>query len=144
MAMVFTSSVINAPAADVWAVMRDFNGMPGWHPGIAHSRIEQGKPSDQIGCIRNFSLADGSQLREQLLALSDYDFSCTYGILESHMPLSNYIATFKLHPITDGDRTFAEWRADFDCAPADEAGLVSSIGQNVFQGGFDALNQRFS
>ena len=31
--------------------------------------------------------------------------------------VDNYIATLKLTPITDGNRTFAEWSAEFDCAP---------------------------
>ena len=35
MARVYVSSVINAPAAKVWARVRDFNGLPNWHPGIA-------------------------------------------------------------------------------------------------------------
>src|SRR3712207_7553160 len=40
-------------------------------------------------------------------------------------------------------RTFIEWSADFDCAPEREAELVSGIGGNVFQGGFDALKRAF-
>ncbi len=40
MVKVYTSSVINTPADRVWAHIRDFNGLPAWHPGIADSRIE--------------------------------------------------------------------------------------------------------
>jgi hypothetical protein len=144
MAIVFASSVIPAAAADVWPLVRNFNGLPDWHPMIAQSRIEQGKAPDQIGCIRNFSLHDGGVIREQLLSLSDYDFSVTYSILESPMPLQNYVATLRLHPITDSNRTFAEWQAQFDCNKADETELVSSISNDVFQGGFNALKQRFA
>ena len=54
MARVYVSSVIDAPAAKVWARVRDFNGLPGWHPAIAESRIENGEPSDKVGCVRNF------------------------------------------------------------------------------------------
>ena len=88
-------------------------------------------------------MRDGGFIRERLLALSDYDFSCTYAILESPMGVENYVATLKLTPITDGDRTFAEWSAEFDCAPEREAELVALIGTDVFQGGFDALKSRF-
>ena len=42
-----------------------------------------------------------------------------------------------------GDRTFAEWSAQFDCDPAQERELAEDIGQGVFQVGFDALKQRF-
>jgi hypothetical protein len=94
--------------------------------------------------VRNFRLVDGGELREQLLTLSDCDYQCTYSILDSPMPLSNYIATLKLTPITDGNRTFAEWSAEFDCDPSQERELAESIGQGVFQVGFDALKQRFA
>jgi hypothetical protein len=53
------------------------------------------------------------------------------------------VATLRLTPITDGDRTFVEWTAEFDCALEREAELVSNIGSGVFQGGFDALKRQF-
>ncbi len=143
MARVFVSSVIGAPAPRVWDRVRDFNALPKWHPRIRDSRIEDALPADKVGCIRNFHLQNGDNLREQLLGLSDYDMFCTYAILESPMPLEDYIATLRLTPITEGDRTFIEWTAEFSCDPGDEADLVQGIGTNVFQGGFDALKRHF-
>ena len=64
-------------------------------------------------------------------------------IIVSPMPVKNYIATFTCKPVTANNRTFVEWSADFDCAPDKEAELVSGIGGNVFQGGFDALKRAF-
>ena len=86
MARVFTSSVIGAPPDQVWARVRDFNGLPSWHPRIRESQIEGGEPSDKIGCVRDFYLQNGDRIRERLLGLSDYDLFCTYSILESPMP----------------------------------------------------------
>ncbi|MBU0585424.1 MAG: SRPBCC family protein [Alphaproteobacteria bacterium] len=143
MTKVYVSTVIPAPAASVWQVVRDFNGLPGWTPFVAESRIEQGAKSDQVGCIRNFRLKDGGVIRERLLALSDYDLSCSYAILESPMAVENYIATLSLTPVTDGNATFAEWQADFDCPPERESALVQQIGSGVFQTAFNALKQRF-
>lgn len=143
MARVYVSSVIPAPIEKVWERVRDFNGLPKWHPRIRESRIENAEPSDRIGCIRNFQLQNGDGLREQLLGLSDYDFFYTYAILESPMPLSDYISTLRLTKITDGNRCFAEWSAEFDCDAEVEQGLVDGVGTNVFQGGFDALKRHF-
>lgn len=143
MIRVYASSVIDAPADSVWGVVRDFNALPSWHPLIADSRIENGQPADKVGCVRAFRMRDGGQLREQLLSLSDYDYQCVYSILASPMPLENYVATLKLTPVTDGNRTFAEWSAEFDCEPSRERELSQNIGQGVFQAGFDALKQRF-
>lgn len=143
MARVYVSSVIGAPVARVWARIRDFNGLPSWHPAIADSRIENGEPPDRVGCVRDFRLRNGDRIREQLLGLSDYEYFVTYSILESPMPLSDYVATLRLTPVTDGDRTFAEWTAEFVCDPSREEELVALIGRQVFQAGFDALKRIF-
>jgi hypothetical protein len=144
MPRVYASSVIDAPAAKVWEKVRDFNALPRWHPRIRESRIENGEPSDKVGCVRDFRLQNGDRLREKLLGLSDYDMFCTYSILESPMPLTNYMATLRLTPISDGDRTFIEWSAEFDCAAEAAADLVDGIGNNVFQAGFDALKRQMA
>jgi hypothetical protein len=60
------------------------------------------------------------------------------------MGVVNYIATLKLTPITDGNGTFAEWSAEFDCVREREKELAQFIGQTVFQGGFDALKKHFT
>jgi hypothetical protein len=142
MIKVYTSSVIDLNADQVWKTIRDFNGLPNWHPLIRDSRIENRMASDQVGCIRSFHTRDGGLIRERLLALSDFDYTCVYEILESPMGVSNYVATLRLTPVTDGDRCFAEWSAEFDCDPEREQELAQSIGEGVFQAGFDALKSR--
>ena len=97
--------------------------------------------SDRVGCIRHFHTRDGGMIRERLLGLSDYDFSCVYEILESPMGVENYVATLKLTPVTDGNVCFAEWSAEFECAEGRERALAEQIGQGVFQVGFDALKR---
>jgi hypothetical protein len=138
---VYVSSVIDAPADTVWQSIRDFNGLPSWVPVVAESRIENYQPADKIGCVRNFRLKDGGMIREQLLALSDFDYACTYSILESPMGVENYVATLKLTPVTDGNRSFAEWTAEFDCDPVRERALSEQVGQGVFQAAFDNLKR---
>jgi hypothetical protein len=144
MPRVYVSSVIDAPAARVWERIRDFNALPRWVPAVRDSRIENGEPADRVGCVRDFHLQNGDHLREKLLGLSDFDYFCTYSILESPMPLTDYVATIRLTPVTDGDRTFAEWTAEFDCAEEVAADLVDGIGQNVFLAGFNALKRQMA
>jgi len=144
MVKVFISSAIQAPADKVWAVVRDFNDMPSWHPLISRSTIEGGRPSDSIGCIRTLTLTDGVQVREQLLSLSDFDYSFSYAILESGLEVNNYVAGLKLTPVTDGNHTFAEWTAEFETTPGTEQEMADQIGNGVFQAGFDALKKQLS
>jgi uncharacterized protein YndB with AHSA1/START domain len=139
---VYVSSVIDTPAERLWPLLRDFNALPRWVPAVAESRIEGNLPSDRVGCIRSFTLKDGGRLREQLLALSDYDYSVSYAILESPMGVRDYVATLRLFPVTDGGRSFVEWVAEFDCAPDRASALTRQIGQGVFQAAFDELKRQ--
>jgi hypothetical protein len=144
MVKVFVSSVIPAAADRVWTVVRDFNDMPSWHPLIARSTIESGRPSDCVGCIRSLTLADGIRVREQLLSLSDFDYSFSYAIIESGLNVSNYVAGLKLTPVTDGNHTFGEWTAEFETPAGSEQETASMISRDVFQAGFDALKKHFA
>lgn len=144
MVKVFVSSVIQTPADKVWAVVRDFNDMPSWHPLITRSIIEGGRSSDCIGCIRSLTLTDGIRVREQLLSLSDFDYSFSYAIVESGLDVSNYIASLKLTPITDGDHTFGEWAAEFETTPGSEQETADQISREVFQAGFNSLKKHLA
>jgi hypothetical protein len=143
MVKVYRSTVLNAPADRVWRDLRDFNGLANWHPSIVLSRIENGHPADKVGCIRNFQLKDGARIREKLLSLSDYDYTCVYSILDSPMDLSDYVASLRLLPVTQGNRCFIEWSAEFECPPDKAAELGETVGDGVFQAGFDALKKRY-
>jgi uncharacterized protein YndB with AHSA1/START domain len=144
MVKAYRSAVINAPVQKVWIAIRDFNALPSWHPAIAKSEIEGGRASDAIGRVRSFLLKDGGHLREQLLALSDVDHSFSYSILVSPMPVKNYVATFRLTPVTVGNGTFTEWWADFDVTSGSEDAMVAQIGDGVFVGGFKALQEKLA
>jgi NADPH:quinone reductase-like Zn-dependent oxidoreductase len=135
------STVIDAPIERVWAVLRDFNSHVHWHPVVADSHIEGGLPPDQVGCVRNFRLADGAHLREQLLTLSDRDCVSTYCILDSDIPLERYVATVRLKPVTDGLRTFWHWESTFATPPGRERELTEQVGRNVYEAGFEALRK---
>jgi hypothetical protein len=136
---IIKSTVLNASVEAVWDVLRDFNGHDRWHPAVATSQIERNKPSDLVGCIRRFKLEDGSELREQLLTLSDLEQSFSYCLLETPIPLFNYVAHVRLAPVTDGNRTFWEWESRFDTPKGREAELGGMVGENIYQAGFDAI-----
>jgi len=138
---VVRSTVIDAPIERVWAVLRDFNSHDQWHPAIEASHIEGGERSDQVGCVRSFTLKDGNHIREQLLTLSDRDHRSTYCIVEASVPLQRYVATVTLKPVTDGQRTFWHWESTFSTPPGREAELRDMVSQGVYEAGFDALRR---
>ncbi|BDG74286.1 SRPBCC family protein [Roseomonas fluvialis] len=139
MPQVVKSTVIDAPVEAVWDVLRDFNGHDKWHPPVAESQIERGWSSDRVGCVRRFRLRDGSELRERLLTLSDADLAYSYCLLDTPIPLFNYVSHVRLAPVTDGDRTFWHWESRFDTPAGREAELAHMVGEDIYQGGFDAI-----
>ena len=139
MVKVSKSTILEAPVETVWEVLRDFNGHDQWHPIVADSVIEKGWPSDRVGCVRRFHLQDGSELRELLLTLSDADMAFSYCLLDTPLPLLNYVAHVRLAPVTDGDMTFWHWESRFDTPAGREAELQQLVAENVYQGGFDAI-----
>ncbi|HEY6519015.1 MAG TPA: SRPBCC family protein [Roseiarcus sp.] len=141
MAHVVRSTIIDASADRVWGVLRDFNGFDRWHPALAASEIERSQSADRIGCVRRVKLSDGSELREQLLALSDLEQSYSYCLLDTPIALFNYVAHVRLLPVTDGDRTFWHWGSRFTTKPGDEKNMTDLVSEGIFQAGFDAIRK---
>jgi len=116
MATAYASTVIDAPADEVWAVVRDFNGLGTWNAKfIPACEIEDGKAGDQVGAVRSFTLANGEHLREQLLAHSDRERFYTYDFLKHPFEgVENYVSTIHVVPVTDTNQAFVEWSVTFE------------------------------
>ncbi|MQA97621.1 MAG: SRPBCC family protein [Streptosporangiales bacterium] len=138
----YRSAVVNADAEAVWAAVRDFNGLSSWAPQMPASVIEDGRPSDAVGCVRRFDGPDGSAIRERLLALSDLDRSYTYNMLEGPFPVTGYKATLRVSPVSDG-RAFVEYFATYDCDPAGVDQLEKTFGEHIFGACLGALTTKF-
>ena len=142
MAKVYASVVIDAPASAVWSKVRNFDDVATWHPNIKSCEIDDGRSGDSVGCVRSIVLTkDGSSMREQLLCLSDFDYTCVFCVLETSLLVDNCVATLHLTPITDGDRTFAEWSVDFDSNQEKEVSDVLS--RDLLQSGLESLRAGF-
>jgi hypothetical protein len=138
----YASAVIPAAADDVWALIRDFNGLPGWHPAIAESSLDSGAPAE-VGSVRRLVLGDGGVVVERLLTLDDADRSYTYLILESPFPVRRYVSTIRVAPVTDTGRSFVEWWSEYDADGGDESTLNETFAGGVYGSGLAALQQRF-
>ena len=114
-----------------------------WHPAIAASRIEAGEPADTVGAVRSFRLADGSMLREQLIALSDRDRELTYCLLEAPLP------AHRLRRL-DAAQAGHRGRPDADRLgialpppPERAEDLRRMVAEQIYEAGFAALKQTF-
>jgi hypothetical protein len=114
MAKAYYSIVLDHSADDVWAVIRPFDHYA-WAGVEGETIIEDGKAGDQVGAIRRVTMP-GKVIRQVLLAHSDVERSYTYAFAEAP-PVSDYLATIRVTPVTESGHAFIDWQATFDCAP---------------------------
>lgn len=139
MVKVIRSTILEAPVEAVWDILRDFNGHDRWHPAVATSQIERGREADRVGCVRRFQLEDGSELREQLLALSDADAAYSYCLLETPIPLFNYVSHVRLIPVTDANHTFWQWEGQFSTPEDQRDDVTEMVSRGIYDAGFAAI-----
>src|SRR5689334_2231753 len=106
----------------VWAVVRDYQGLAGWMPGIDESVAE--------GDDRVLSMM-GMTIRERLVACDDASRALTYSIVDG-APVESHEATITVHD-ADGGGSRVTW--DVTASPDDMAGLM----QGIYQGALEAL-----
>ena len=137
MANVSMKSIINAPAEEVWATISDFNGLPNYLEAVVVSRLE----GEGVGCVRIFSLADGTEIIEKLLRFDSEARSLTYSILESSLPMDDYVATMDL---TEESELSCQlhWHSEFGFKEdSTEEEAVKTV-EGVYSLGFKGLKKR--
>lgn len=136
----YYSTVLPYPAVEVWATVRDFNGLATWFaPAVSSSEIEDGKAGDAVGAVRRFVLGD-DEIREHLLSLSDIDRCYSYEFQgKPPFPVHNYVATLRVTPVTARDHAFVEWWTTFDCAAEEQERWESFFAAEVFAPALAAL-----
>ncbi|HKQ70185.1 MAG TPA: SRPBCC family protein [Polyangiaceae bacterium] len=118
MARAYYSTTFNATADKVWQTIQDFNEDT-WSGDVTKSWRENNVPGTAVGNIRVIEVGD-KQLRQRLVAYSDTDRWYTYEFAgKPSMQVEHFQATIHVLPITEGDRSFVEWYASYDCS-ADE------------------------
>ncbi|GAA5156703.1 SRPBCC family protein [Pseudonocardia eucalypti] len=140
----YASGVVPASADEVWALVRDFNGLPSWLPAITASEIEGGGSGMEVGSVRRLSLGDAGQVAERLLTLDDDDRSYTYEFTDAGpFPVRSYKSTIRIAPITSTGQAFVEWWSHFDADAEHEAGLMDTYSNGVYGAGIAALVKHF-
>lgn len=142
MPQVTVSTVINASADDVWALIRDFEHMDGWFEGMPPAVIEDGRASTEVGCVRRFEANGQIMARERLIALDDAARRQVYAILESIFGLRGYSGTITVTPVTDGDRAFVEWTGVFEADAAEAEASIAMLRDSVYTTGLESLRKR--
>ncbi|MGW0656090.1 SRPBCC family protein [Streptomyces umbrinus] len=127
MAQAYWSSVFTSSADETWAVVRQFNGLPDWHPAIRASEIIGGGNGLTPGAVRLLTGVDGSIYRKRLVGLDEVDRKLSYEIVEAPLPVRGYLSTLHVQPVADTGGAFLCWHATFDPAEGTTAQEAATI-----------------
>lgn len=125
---------LKVSADQLWQMIGHFNALPDWHPAIEKSEL------NKAGETRTLSLAGGGQIVEKLESTDDDSKTYTYSIVDSPLPVKNYVSTIKVSG--SGDNATVEWSSEFEAAGMPENDAMKAI-EGVYQAGFDNLRKMF-
>ena len=83
---------IAAKPDDVWRLLKRFDALKEWHPAFSESSIISGRDG-KVGAIRRLTVKDGPSFTEELLALNEQTKSFTYSVIESPLPVTDYLSS---------------------------------------------------
>lgn len=115
---------IDAPPADVWAVVGDLGGLI-WMPGIEACTVD--------GDVRTISMM-GMEIKEQLKGRDDDARSIAYSIVDGPVPLDSHLATITVHE-GEGGGSRVTWQVDVEPEGA-------AMFKDIYQGALGALKDK--
>ena len=127
---------IAASPALTWATIQDFAGWQDWHPAFASTEIVRG-PGNAKGTVRVLAARDGARFTEELLLHEDVSHVVQYRILQSPLPITNYVSSLKVQSTYEGSQVI--WSSTFQVdAGAREEDIKKAIA-GVYRAGLDHL-----
>lgn len=136
---------VQAPADVVWKSVGRFGDLS-WHPAVAKVEITQGKEGRK-GAVRKVTTRDGAVIVEELLERSARTRTVRYRIIESPLPVADYVSTLKVSG--DGDRASVSWsstfrRKDEEAKQGADDAAARKIVAGIYQSGLQSLKQRLA
>jgi len=130
-------TTVNASVDNVWETVGDFNKVPEFVVSVINSRIQ----GEGIGTLRTLTLLDGGEIIEKLEDYNPENKMLKYSIVNSPLPVENYVSTMKVLAMGD-DQCKVEWMSTFDAKGASDTEAKSAI-ESIYSMGFDGLKKLF-
>jgi hypothetical protein len=87
---------IRASQKKVWVLVKNFDGLPKWHPAFKNDVIKSGK-NNTTGAMRTLTLVSGESFDEKLLKFDDRKMFFRYRIVgDSPFPITDYVSTLSV------------------------------------------------
>jgi len=125
-----------ASATAAWATIKDFNGWQDWHPAIGSTEIIRGKGNTK-GTARVMNTKDGGRITEELMSYNSAAMKYSYRIIESPLPVTNYLSTLKVNKTKTGSTVV--WTATFKAKPGISDNDAKKTMAGVYRAGLDNL-----
>jgi len=103
------SVTVAATPARAFAVVSRWDALQSWCPAFASTEIRSGGTA--VGSVRAITLANGPTFTEELLALDTKALSYRYRIVESPLPIVDYVSTVKV--LEAGGQTHVVWSSSY-------------------------------
>jgi len=139
---------VAASVDKVWAAVKDFDSLNKWHPGFSSDEIQKGE-NNKVGAVRKLTVKDGPSFTEELLAFDDAKHTYKYRIIESPLPLRDYVSHLTVTPGPNGGSHVA-WVGTFkrkstsDTPPEGENDAAAlKLINSVYGGGLANLKKMF-
>ena len=103
---------IDAPAAEVWALMQDFCSISAWNPEVSECSAE---PGNQPDTVRTITLGNGAKLQEKLVKFQADGMTMQFMLVEPNpdaLPVNTLGSTLSVRD-ADGGGAVVEWKAAF-------------------------------
>ncbi|MFK8250795.1 SRPBCC family protein [Ancylobacter terrae] len=133
LAIEVTRSVeVAAPPAKTWATIGAFCQIGSWHPALEKCDLSQKGGAT----IRTLHLKGGGTIVEEQTARDDKTMSYGYKILESPLPVADYMSTISVKP--HGTGSTITWTGHFKAKGAPDAKAAEVI-TGIYDSGLASL-----
>ncbi len=106
----YEAVTIDASAEQVWDTVKGWDGLHTWHPVFSATKILAGGLN--VGSIRELTIKDGPKFTEELLSFDNAGQSLQYKIIESPLPVVDYLSTVRVLSLGE-NRSELAWMASW-------------------------------
>lgn len=138
----YNSAVINAPAGEIWDVLKNFHDWS-WAKNVITNLEKVGdKSSNEVGAQR---ILNGG-IPETLLSINDAAKSLTYSIDDGPEALSKdnmkgYVGSITVYPVSNSNSSFVLWTSEWE---SDKSGGVADFCNPIYHALLQDLKSHFS
>lgn len=134
---VYQTVDVAADAGAAWDAVKDYDGLPSWHPAFESAVITSGQ-NNTPGAMRRLTLKGGGSFDEELLAFDDGARKLRYRIVgDSPLPIDNYDSTIEVVSMGPGSSAVI-WRSSFTAKGVSDAEAIKVI-VGAYRAGLDNL-----